>query len=442
MAALKINTLDDYEMYLGERLEGWSPEQRLALAAAMADRWLPAYDTFSKREDWGDPSALQRCLDAVWAHLLKNPELNTAARSKYVHQIHEVTPHMDDFDAIEALVACTILSDAVECCRMGNNIRYVIRAVLSGYEGLVEDWSLDIEEQPHLWQSGPVRKELRKQLKLVEKIGGLTDFSDASVKTLRSGLTQPDMIGEALARETTHEILLISNQAAFEQYRRMIEMDNRGKDPAGLDLQTDVIYYHVMLFAEWASRYRRRLDTISGNFGKLADTQGLEALVNLQRARDAQELEIPVWDPEMRAMFDMAIQNGMNGLDIRSLGEPHGYGPSLRRLWSEAKRRGASDADACLAIIAWARHLPDAWREADERRKKGHIENAVLGECMCRKVTWVRTENLDIPWETCVEGQSWQARINDFPDDYLYSLFIAGKMAGKFHDWPETWIRE
>lgn len=38
MPTPRINTLDDYEMFLGETIETWLPEHRLVLAAAMAER--------------------------------------------------------------------------------------------------------------------------------------------------------------------------------------------------------------------------------------------------------------------------------------------------------------------------------------------------------------------------------------------------------------------
>lgn len=442
MPSPKINTLDDYEMFLGERIETWSPEQRLALAAAMAERWLPVYDDFSKREEWGDSPSLHFCLDAVWRHLLGDNQLTSGDRARYKGQINEVTPHMDDFDAYDALAACIILSDAVECCRMGNNTRFAIQTALSGFEAVSPDWELDPDEQPHLWQKAGVRKELGKQLKLVEQIGALTEFDEVTVKTLRSGLTRPGIIGEAPPKETTRETHLLSNQAAFDQYRRMIESDLRGKDPSGIDFKPEKIIFNTMLFAEWSSRYRRRRDTINGYYGKLADTRGIKALIAWESDRDGRITEIPNWDKDFRWIIDMIMKNPMNGLDVSSVEQPHAHGPSLRRLWIEAMQAGYNEENAYLAVLAWARHRPVAWQEADERKKKGRLVEDSLGQRLNQKLRWKETNDPAFPWKTEVDQDIWMVGINDFPDDYLYTLYTNQTPIGKFHDWPEIWARD
>jgi uncharacterized protein YjaG (DUF416 family) len=443
MTSQKINTLDDYEMFLGETIESWSPELRLALAAAMAERWLPAYDLFSTKEQWGDMDSLHHCLDAVWQHLLGSPVLSGSDRSRYLRQIHEVTPHMDDFDAIEALVACTILSDAVECCRMGNNTRYAIRALMSGFEAVNPDWSLDPDEQPRMWQTSVVRKELHKQMALLEQIGSLKKIDEQAIKALRQAMPQPEMAGEVLPREEpAAEAHLLSNQEAFEQYRRMVEMDLRGKDPKGADFKPEAIIFNVMLFAEWSGRYHRRLETIKGNYGRLADTQGMAVLVAMFLDRDSRVIEVPDWGKEMRWMFDLAIQNPMSGLDVTSLEQPHGYGPSLRRLWAEARQSGFTDENSHMAVVAWGRHRPEAWHEMDDLKKRGLVVDPALGKCLYRSVTWMRTNDPGLPWRAALGDDVWSIRINDFPDDYLYTLMINGMPSGNFNDWPEGWRRD
>src|SRR6185436_4601736 len=112
MPAEAITNIDDYEVFLTERMTSWSVQQRLALAAAIAERWLPAYESFSDEEEWGDPASLRRSLEAVWSHI-QGRTLANADRARHIDQIHDITPHMDDFDAEEALTACAILVDAI-----------------------------------------------------------------------------------------------------------------------------------------------------------------------------------------------------------------------------------------------------------------------------------------------------------------------------------------
>src|SRR2546427_11944120 len=69
MANQDLKSLDEYEIFLTEKMTSWSPQQRVALAAAIAERWLPAYESFSAEEDWGGPASLRRSLDAVWNHV-------------------------------------------------------------------------------------------------------------------------------------------------------------------------------------------------------------------------------------------------------------------------------------------------------------------------------------------------------------------------------------
>ena len=156
------------------------------------------------------------------------------------------------------------------------------------------------------------------------------------------------------------------------------------------------------------------------------------------------EKDIPAWESSARWTIDLCYQNHtFNGLDVGTSEEPHGYGPSLRRLWVEAKRRGLSDQEAWESIEAWARHQPEAWRTKGKGGKKGlAVNSTTLREHLARPLIWSATGDMDIPWVTEVDGQSWQVRLNDFPDEFMYSLLIGEKVVGDFHDWPKTWKRE
>jgi hypothetical protein len=57
----------------------------------------------------------------------------------------------------------------------------------------------------------------------------------------------------------------------------------------------------------------------------------------------------------------------------------------------------------------------------------------------------------DVAWQTAsqndeyivfigeVEKSQWKIRINDFPDEPLYTLIVDGKEKLHFDDWPEFW---
>ena len=51
MANPELKNIDEYEIFLTETMTLWSPERRVALAAAIAEHWVPAYESFSAAED-------------------------------------------------------------------------------------------------------------------------------------------------------------------------------------------------------------------------------------------------------------------------------------------------------------------------------------------------------------------------------------------------------
>lgn len=197
-----------------------------------------------------------------------------------------------------------------------------------------------------------------------------------------------------------------------------------------------------MVFAEWALRYGLRQNTIKGKHGRLSDAAAQQALVARQLARDAAERDIPDWDVGVRYMIDLCLQNPLAEYDAKSLEQPHAYGPSLRRLWAEAKRAEQTDDLAWQSIVAWARNRPSAWATEDRRKKRGLAYTApALTEFLATNLSWSVTGDLEFPWALQMDGERWQVRLNDFPDDLMYSLIVDGREIGGFHDWPGTWQR-
>jgi hypothetical protein len=44
-------------------------------------------------------------------------------------------------------------------------------------------------------------------------------------------------------------------------------------------------------------------------------------------------------------------------------------------------------------------------------------------------------------WCAEVGFHTWHVRVNNFPDDALYTLLIDGREVGDFDEWPPLWVR-
>jgi uncharacterized protein YjaG (DUF416 family) len=441
MSKEEFDSFDDYENFIRATIESWSPARRVALVAAMAERWLPAYETFSASEAWGDPVILRRGLDMVW-NTLRGQASPAGDWSRLRDQIHEITPHMDDFDANEALCACIIIQYGIDCCTNQENLMPTLMAVLSGLEAAQADLLMVDRVPARMWKQAAVRKEINKQLRLIEQIKALVNMENAR-QTLQAFLADPQMMGELRSRQkATRTPAGRTNQQVFEQYCQIIQMDIKSA-AKGLDPRKNPEFATILYLSAWMGRYSRRKQILSGEYGALTDQIAVNLLLARNRARDLAETSTPAWEPKIRSTIDLCYRNKMNGLDADTPEGPHGYGPSLHWLWVDAKRRGLSDQEAWSDIEAWARHPPQALASKGKSSKGDTAENpAVLRDHLARSLNWTATDNLDIPWMTDVDGTPWQVRLNDFPDEVMYSLLIGAKVIGNFHDWPKTWKRE
>lgn len=57
------------------------------------------------------------------------------------------------------------------------------------------------------------------------------------------------------------------------------------------------------------------------------------------------------------------------------------------------------------------------------------------------KIVWKPGMDSLHPYSTEFEGEQYLIRLNDFPDEHLYTLLIDGKEIAHFDDWPQSWTR-
>lgn len=64
-----------------------------------------------------------------------------------------------------------------------------------------------------------------------------------------------------------------------------------------------------------------------------------------------------------------------------------------------------------------------------------------LAAALARPVTFQATQEVTFPMTAVVGGVQWQVRLNDFPDEPLFALYVDGRKLGDFEDWPDAWQR-
>ncbi|MEK7834103.1 MAG: hypothetical protein AAB401_23650 [Acidobacteriota bacterium] len=57
------------------------------------------------------------------------------------------------------------------------------------------------------------------------------------------------------------------------------------------------------------------------------------------------------------------------------------------------------------------------------------------------KVVWKKSDDPEFPYFAEIEEERCLIRLNDFPDEHLYTLLANGIAVADFDDWPANWIR-
>jgi uncharacterized protein YjaG (DUF416 family) len=164
MSNPELHSLEDYQQFITSTIKPWTREKRIALAAAMGERWLPVYESFSEEEEWGDPSILQRALEAVWNCAL-GKQLTQKDQKLLKNRVDENTPHSDDFAVdIDEVIATTAMIDyALNCCVSDDNTGDAVMAMVSGLEGVAPGIYTNAGELPEDVLRSPQFKDMMKK---------------------------------------------------------------------------------------------------------------------------------------------------------------------------------------------------------------------------------------------------------------------------------------
>lgn len=59
---------------------------------------------------------------------------------------------------------------------------------------------------------------------------------------------------------------------------------------------------------------------------------------------------------------------------------------------------------------------------------------AETGKSFHKPINWTKTSDVFYPYEATVEGKQWKLRLNDFPEESLYTLMINDEEILEFDD--------
>jgi hypothetical protein len=60
---------------------------------------------------------------------------------------------------------------------------------------------------------------------------------------------------------------------------------------------------------------------------------------------------------------------------------------------------------------------------------------------LAKNIVWKRTADPRYPFAAEFEDEKWVIRLNDFPDEHLYTLIVNGKEVISFDNWSAKWSR-
>ncbi|HMF38508.1 MAG TPA: DUF416 family protein [Isosphaeraceae bacterium] len=111
-----LQDINGFVKILGVFSRRWSPAQRTAFLAALAERWLGPYQRFTEAEGLGDPAILRQALNDAWAQAGGEP-VDDVTIDRHRRILPTLIPSTDDFDAYDALTAGMLVALAVESLR-------------------------------------------------------------------------------------------------------------------------------------------------------------------------------------------------------------------------------------------------------------------------------------------------------------------------------------
>jgi len=68
------------------------------------------------------------------------------------------------------------------------------------------------------------------------------------------------------------------------------------------------------------------------------------------------------------------------------------------------------------------------------------FRQSISEKLLAMPIVWKHTGDAEFAYQALVEGRTFTIRINDFPDEPLYSLLVEDQELEDLEDWPPAWV--
>ena len=83
----------------------------------------------------------------------------------------------------------------------------------------------------------------------------------------------------------------------------------------------------------------------------------------------------------------------------------------------------------------------DQFTEAEFEQIVAELRRLISESRQATPITWEHTGDGEFPYRAEIKGRTFTIRVNDFPDEPLYSLLVDGQKIEDLEDWPAAWVR-
>lgn len=168
-----INSFDpEYVRHAVEKLD---KSRRLAFLLSLAERFYPAYASFSRMREWGSPTVLAHAIDEAWDVLEGNQAIQMIKSTEKA--VLDVTPDTEMFEGADvplALAACAIVVYLIRFVRTQDPSSLVQAAqsaadAVDSYAGWLLFGGYSGEDTREMWDQQKSHPVVQRELQSMEE---------------------------------------------------------------------------------------------------------------------------------------------------------------------------------------------------------------------------------------------------------------------------------